>query len=100
MAASKIRISPDEMEKQVAVLRKSKTAHQDVRKKLMNLMSQIAIEWQGDAADAYLKQFAAMAPAFEVFDENTELIAQSIEQTALRFENKDKELGRRYEALD
>lgn len=100
MASIKIKVSPEELRKQTAVLKKSKTAHQNIRKKLTNLISQIAADWKGDAADAYIKQFAAMTPSFEAFDENTEQIAKIIEQTAQRFEDKDKELGRRFEALD
>ena len=100
MASAKIKVSPEELRKQAAVLKKSRTAHQTVRKKIINLMSQIAVEWQGDAADAYMKQLAAMIPSFEAFDENTDQIAKIIEQTAERFEDKDKELGRRFEALD
>lgn len=101
MASSgKIKVSPEKLRKQAAVLKKSKTTHQNIRKKITNLMSQIAVDWKGGAADAYLKQLAAMAPALDAFDENTEQIAKIIEQTAQRFEDKDKDLGRRIEALD
>ena len=100
MGSVKLKVQPEDLRKQATELRKSKNNHQAVRKKIVNLVTQIALDWQGDAADAYMKQFAAMIPSFEAFDENTEQIAKIIEQTADRFEDKDKELGRRFEALD
>lgn len=97
---SKLKVSPAELRMQAKVLIGSYTTHQSIQKKILNLVSEIALDWQGEAADAYIKQLLEMVPLFQAFDENTNQMAKIIEQTADRFEDKDKELGRRFEALD
>ena len=60
MGNVKLKVQSEDLRKQATELRKSKNNHQAVRKKIVNLVTQIALDWQGDAADAHLASDAIL----------------------------------------
>ena len=87
MAASQIRITPEQMRGRAGEVRNQGNIFEGVITSMQGIIDGLQTEWEGAASQAFADQFYRLRPAFEqmrqlVYDLNTQLLgtADAVEQ--------------------
>lgn len=89
--ANQILVNPPSMGETSSQIRKYKQSHQDVMKKLTNLVMSLGEVWQGDAQNAFVSKFFSMQSVYDSFAESLEEFADLVDKVSEEMQRTDAE---------